>query len=196
MLFTFRPSGEGLEASLDPGPILANAVCHPSFLQPPRIRTLTELDALIGEFVVGESPATHWEDSQGLFRFESEQEALDSLNDIYFQLFLPNLDWSQTVFVEVKSYRRYSSEFACTIEVIERLAAGGRQLSVTRKAGDGLLISVLRPGPPRGVCQRPFARPGLAPSGSMQKSIPTSRESRRHFDAITPSACRSRDRLA
>jgi hypothetical protein len=104
-------------------------------VQPRKIRTLTELDALVGEFVIGEIPATHWEDSQGLFRFETEEEALESLNDIYFQLFLPNLDWSQTVFVEIKSYRRYSSEFACTIEVVEKLASEGRRLSVTKENG-------------------------------------------------------------
>jgi hypothetical protein len=96
---------------------------------------LTELDAMVGEFVIGEIPATHWEDSQGLFRFETQAEALESLNDIYFQLFLPNLDWSQTVFVEIKNYRRYSSEFACTLEIVEKLAGEGRRLSLAKENG-------------------------------------------------------------
>ena len=94
---------------------------------------------MVGQFVIGEIPSIHWEDSQGFFRFDSEEEALESLNDIYFQLFLPNLDWSQTwsqtAFVEVKSYRRYSSEFAFTIEVVEKLAGEGRRLSVTKENG-------------------------------------------------------------
>ena len=90
---------------------------------------------MVGEFVIGEIPATHWEDSQGLFRFETQEEALESLNDVYFQLFLPNLDWSQTIFVEIKSYRRYSSEYACAIEVVEKLAGEGRRLSTTRENG-------------------------------------------------------------
>jgi hypothetical protein len=107
----------------------------PTGVHSTRIRTLTELDAMVGEFVIGEIPESHWEDTQGLFRFESEAEALESLNDIYFQLFLPNLDWSQTIFVEIKSYRRYSSEFACTIEVVEKLAGEGRRLSVAKETG-------------------------------------------------------------
>jgi hypothetical protein len=90
---------------------------------------------MVGEFVIGEIPSTHWEDSQGLFRFDSAEEALDSLNDTYFQLFLPDLDWSQTVFVEITTYRRYSGDFAVTIEVIEKLIAMGKKLSVTRNSG-------------------------------------------------------------
>jgi hypothetical protein len=42
---------------------------------------------MVGQFVIGEIPSIHWEDSQGFFRFDSEEEALESLNDIYFQLF-------------------------------------------------------------------------------------------------------------
>jgi hypothetical protein len=104
-------------------------------VQRPKIRTLSELDAMVGQFVIGEVPTTHWEDSQGLFRFETEEEALESLNDIYFQLFLPNLDWSQTVFVEIKSYRSYSTDFASTLEVIEKLAAQGQKFLLTKSNG-------------------------------------------------------------
>jgi hypothetical protein len=100
----------------------------------PKIRSLTELDALVGELVVGETPSIHWQDSQGLFEFESEQEALDSLRDPFFQRFLPNVDWT-TAIVEVKSYRNYSSDLAAALEVVESLNLQGKKLILAKENG-------------------------------------------------------------
>jgi len=100
-----------------------------------RIRSLSELDAVVGECVIEETPSVHWEDSQGFFQFDSEEEAFRSRGDPYFQLFLPDLDWSQTVFVEVKSYQPYSSDPVSAIKVVEKLAGQGKKLTLDRNAG-------------------------------------------------------------
>jgi len=100
-----------------------------------KIRSLTELDAAVGEFVVAEIPSVHWEDSQGFLQFDSEEEALHSLHDPYLQSFLPDLDWSQTVFVKVRSFKTYSSDPVSVLDVIETLAAQGKKLTIEKNGG-------------------------------------------------------------
>jgi hypothetical protein len=78
--------------------------------EPMRVKTLAELDALIGAHVTHERPEIYWEDSHGYFQFHSEVEARQALKDPYYQRFLPEVDWNRTVIREVRVYRNYSSD--------------------------------------------------------------------------------------
>jgi hypothetical protein len=81
---------------------------------------LEELDALIGTHITGEEPARHWEDAQGCFRFDTEAEARQALEDPYFQQFLPQIDWHSTEVQLVNEYRPYASNHALAWEMVER----------------------------------------------------------------------------
>lgn len=90
------------------------------------------LDALVGAHVTGETPEVYWEDRHGLFRFESEAEARAAMTDRYYQLFLPQVKWDETVIREVHSYRRYTRDSQAIWAVVDATAAtqGSLQMSV------------------------------------------------------------------
>lgn len=69
-----------------------------------------ELDSLVGRHITGEVPEIYWEDMHGLFRFDTEADARAALSDVYYQLFLPHVNWAETVIREVRCYRRYSRD--------------------------------------------------------------------------------------
>ena len=54
-----------------------------------RVGSLSELDALVGSRLTGETPTIHWEDGHTHFVFSSVEEALESLQDPYYQHFKP-----------------------------------------------------------------------------------------------------------
>jgi hypothetical protein len=68
------------------------------------------LDSLVGTHITGEKPEVHWEDMHGLFRFDTEAEARAALGDIYYQLFLPQVSWDETIIREVRNFRHYSDD--------------------------------------------------------------------------------------
>lgn len=104
---------------------------HPTF----RVSSSAELDCLIGIHVTGEVPAVVWADSNGLFEFASEAEARDAVADPYFQQFLPDVDWTQTVIERVDVYRAYCSDPAILWQVVEKATEKHGVLSVLRKQG-------------------------------------------------------------
>jgi hypothetical protein len=79
-----------------------------------------------------ETPITQWEDSRTHFRFATIEEAVEALHDPYFKQFGPG---SATVFVEVKEYRRYSTNLDAAWEVVEILSQQAKPLLVIRRAG-------------------------------------------------------------
>jgi|GEM_PF-1302348 len=93
------------------------------FYESIRIGSAAELDALVGQHITGEEPEIFWEDSHGQFQFDTEEEARRALVDPYFQRFLPDVDWSQTVVRQVCAYRPYCAEPGLIWLVIEKAAA-------------------------------------------------------------------------
>ncbi len=87
------------------------------------VRALPELDALVGEYIMRETPAVHWEDSYSHFQFESLDEAIDAIRDPVFNEFIPIEKRSSTVIQEVKEFRPYSSQLGAAWTVIEQLGA-------------------------------------------------------------------------
>jgi hypothetical protein len=100
-----------------------------------RVNLPAELDCLVGIHVTGEVPEVVWADSHGHFEFASEAEARDAVNDPYFQQFLPDVDWSQTVIQRMDLYRPYCSDPAVLWRVVEKATEKHGALSVLRKQG-------------------------------------------------------------
>ena len=97
-----------------------------------RVASLRDLDALVGTRLTQETPITQWEDSRTHFRFPSVEEAIEALQDPYFQQFGPS---SAAVFVEVKEFRRYSENLDAAWDVVESLSQHTKPLVVIRRAG-------------------------------------------------------------
>jgi hypothetical protein len=100
-----------------------------------RIATLSQLDALVGEHVTGDEPEVAWQDSYGLFRFTSREEAEEAISNSYYRLFRPDLDWDTATIMEIRRFPPYSSDLMAAWVVVERLGAEARQTEI-RRQGD------------------------------------------------------------
>lgn len=100
-----------------------------------RVSLAADLEALVGMHVTGELPDVFWADSHGHFQFATEHEARDAMNDPYYQQFLPDVDWTQTVIRKVNVYRPYCSDPAALWKVIEKASERHGPLSVVKKQG-------------------------------------------------------------
>lgn len=100
-----------------------------------RVASLSQLDALVGEHVTGDEPEVAWQDSYGLFRFTSRDEAEEAISNSYYRLFRPDLDWDTATVEEVRLFPQYSSDLMAAWEVVERLGAESRQTEI-RRQGD------------------------------------------------------------
>ena len=100
-----------------------------------RVNSATDLETLVGVHVTGEMPEVFWADSHGHFQFATEIEAREALNDPYYQQFLPDVDWAQTVIRKVNVYRPCCSDPAALWLVIERASESHGPLSIAKKQG-------------------------------------------------------------
>src|SRR5579862_6632639 len=100
-----------------------------------RVSTLRELDALVAENLTGEVPEVYWEDAHAVFRFETEQEALEALKRLKSQLNLPKIDWDSVTVSEIRTYRSYSSEITAAWSVVEKKATAENELRIRREDG-------------------------------------------------------------
>ena len=100
-----------------------------------RVNTLQELDALVAEHLTGEVPEVYWEDAHAVFRFETEQEALEALKRLKAQPNLPKVDWDAVTLSEIKNYRPYSSEIAAAWSVVEKIDTAVNGLRCQREDG-------------------------------------------------------------
>jgi hypothetical protein len=85
--------------------------------------------------VTGEVPEVFWADSHGHFQFATEGEARDAVNDPYYQGFLPDVDWTQTVIRKINVYRSYCSDPVALWKVIEKASERLGPLSIVKKQG-------------------------------------------------------------
>ena len=97
------------------------------------VRSLAELDALVGRYLTGETPRVHWVDTHTQFQFDSVEEAVESVNDPFFQQFIQREGPPTTVLMEVKEFRRYSSELTTAWELVEYLSHSLEPLLVRRE---------------------------------------------------------------
>jgi hypothetical protein len=109
-----------------------SAMWNDVLLERIRVASLRDLDALVGTRLTQETPITQWEDSRTHFRFPSVEEAIEALQDPYFQQFGPS---SAAVFVEVKEFRRYTENLDAAWDVVESLSQHTKPLVVIRRAG-------------------------------------------------------------
>ncbi len=103
--------------------------------EPTRIVQLGELDALVGAHITTDAPEMYWEDSHGHFQFDTEAEARMALSDPYYQKFLPDVDWAETIIRQVHIYRPYCSDTAVNWRVVEKAAAQFGPMKIWREAG-------------------------------------------------------------
>lgn len=100
-----------------------------------RVSSVADLETLVGIHVTGEVPEVYWADSHGHFLFVSEREAREAVSDPYYQQFLPDVDWTQTVIREVNIYRSYCSDPAALWQVVEKTSERHGALTVAKKQG-------------------------------------------------------------
>ena len=100
-----------------------------------RVTSLTQLDALVGEHVTRDMPEVAWQDSYGLFCFNSRDEAEEAIQNAYYRLFRPDLDWDAATIEEIRRFPAYSSDLTAAWEVVEHLGAESRQTEI-RRQGD------------------------------------------------------------
>ena len=99
------------------------------------IGSLGQVDALVGECVTGDAPEIVWQDSYGLFRFSSKDEAEDAIHHSYYRLFRPDLDWDAATVEEVRRFPSYSTDLMSAWGVLERLGSESRQTEIRRQGG-------------------------------------------------------------
>lgn len=85
------------------------------------IRSLPELDALVGKYLTGETPRVQWVNTKTEFRFDSVEEAVESMDDPFFQQLTQYEEPATTVLMEVREFRAYSSELAIAWELVAHL---------------------------------------------------------------------------
>ena len=100
-----------------------------------RVASLSQIDALVGDCVMGEPPEVAWQDSYGLFRFNSRLEAEEAIHNSYYQLFRPDLDWDHATIEEVRRFPPYCSDLMAAWSVVEFLTTECRQTEI-RRQGD------------------------------------------------------------
>jgi len=101
-----------------------------------KIATLRQLDALVGEQLMNEVPEVYWEDAHAVFRFETEQEALEAVKRMKMQLNLPRIDWDSMTVTQIKSYRPYSSDITALWAVIDKVSTSENPLHMRREKGE------------------------------------------------------------
>lgn len=110
-------------------------ISKPRMSNTPKVATLAELDALVGEHVVMETPELHWEDSHGTFQFETEAEARNAIHDPYYQNFLPDVDWAETIVRQVRTYRAYATDIVAFWRMVAAVSESHGALKLTRDCG-------------------------------------------------------------
>ena len=100
---------------------------------PVRINSLLQLDELVAKHVTGKRPLTSWEDSNALFRFDTEDEARAAIHDAYYQMFCPETDWTKTEVTRLEIYPAYSSSLEEAWKIVECLNNTGHSMQMRRE---------------------------------------------------------------
>lgn len=79
---------------------------------------------------MNESPAIHWQDAEGGFRFDSLNEALEAMRDPFLMGFLPAEQRDNSVIEEVREFPPYSTALLAAWNIVEHLQ--DQPLRITR----------------------------------------------------------------
>ncbi len=87
-----------------------------------KIESLEQLDAMVGRYVMHDSPEIYWEHTCSHWRFDNLSEALDALNDPFFAKLVPEGSRRDPAVTEVREFPPYSKELPVAMKVVERLS--------------------------------------------------------------------------
>ena len=87
-----------------------------------RVGTLAELNALVGQYVTGEQPQVHWEDSHAHMRFESVQEGRKRCEIPISGSSFPRTSEPPRSSKEVLEFEPYSTVLTAAWQVVEKVA--------------------------------------------------------------------------
>lgn len=87
-----------------------------------RVKELTDLDALVGRHITGETPRAHWVDSRAFLRFDSRDEAIEAIRHPNYRRFVSDADWKTGAVKKVETFRPYSTDLTAAWEIVETLA--------------------------------------------------------------------------
>ena len=132
-----------------------------------RVAALSQIDALIGEYVTGDPPEVAWQDSYGLFRFSSRDEAEEAISNSYYRLFRPDLDWESATIEEIRRFPAYSTNLMSAWEIVDLLGAESRQIEI-RRQGDSWRAAfssseAFAPTPSLAICLAALRARGIDP---------------------------------
>lgn len=77
---------------------------------------------MVGAHVTGETPRTHWEDTNAHLRCATFEEALEVMRDPYFHATRTLGRGPESLLREVHVYREYSTHLEIAWEVVEKLS--------------------------------------------------------------------------
>jgi hypothetical protein len=100
-----------------------------------RVRSLVELDAVVGKFLTAEKPRVHWEDAHTRLQFDSVEEAIEAARDPFFRQFVQTEPPPTTVLTEVRQFRRYSSDIWDAWLLVDRLTRRHVPLLIRQEDG-------------------------------------------------------------
>ena len=96
------------------------------------VSTLSDLDALVGKHLTGETPCVHWMNSRSDFQFDSVEEAVEAVHDPLYLGFAEEDSSATTVVTEVREFRPYSTDLALAWKLVENLSHTQEALSMRR----------------------------------------------------------------
>lgn len=131
-----------------------------------KVETFAELDGLVGRYVTGQEPETHWEDSHAQLRFDSIEEALEALRDPYFQQFIPEEDRARTILREVREFPAYSCDLNLAWALVEKMSNRADALLIVQERGSwrasfGNWPAITAPTPALAICLAALKARGL-----------------------------------
>ncbi len=130
------------------------------------VRTLPEVDALIGLYLTGEKPRVQWINVKTDFRFDSIEEAVESMEDPFFRELDKEAGLTSPVLMEVHEYRMYSSDLSAAWELVDHLTHRLEPLLVRRYEGQwesafGDRKYITAPSAPLAICLAALRSRGL-----------------------------------
>ena len=96
------------------------------------VSTLSDLDALVGKYLTGETPCVHWMNSHSDFQFDSVEEAVEAVHDPLYRGFTDEDPSATTVLTEVREFHPYSRELSLAWKLVENLSHTREVLSMRR----------------------------------------------------------------
>lgn len=133
---------------------------------PVKVASLDQLDALVGRYVMDDSPRVYWEHKHSQWRFDSLGDALNALDDPFFNALVPEAQRENLAVTEVREFPPYSGDLGEAIRVVEQLGAERKPLTLCPAvqkwvASFGESERVEAPSPAVAICMAALRMRGL-----------------------------------